>query len=154
MHIRYPLFCGFSQVVSGNGWRAAVEASGRVLAEFEDGEWWFSGVNPGGFAESGSTLGEAHARLGEAFKLVLFDFASESPSFAAFEQQVVQFVNDTNPGSEAEWLAAVADVRAGKVTTKDLQKQTAESPYWVRVARLQEPSTSENKTTQGPAVAA
>ena len=151
---RYPLFCGFRELIIGNGWAAGVEAYGRVLAEHEAGGWWFYGVNPGAISAGGSTREEAHARLREQFQLFLFDTAEEAPSFEAFRAEVDRFFRSTNAGSEELWLDAVREVRAGRVTLHELQKQAAESQISLKVDELQQMKASDNKVPEGTKVAA
>ena len=140
----YPILFGFRDLIAGNGFIAGVDLSGRaVLADEGDGFWMY-GVNPGGVAGGGSTPGEAQAEFRSAYRSVLFDIAAEAGSFEDFARQVKQLVEETNVPTLAEWQAAVAEVRQGRVDADWLPKRKAEAKIGVEVALLEHPLPSAN----------
>lgn len=143
---QYPLLCGFRGLAAGKSFIATVAASGRALATCEDdGVWWMYGVNPGGIAQSGATLQEAHKNLGATFGTYLADVAAEAENFESFHAEVERFFKATNGPTEAEWSAAVAAVRAGKINDlPGLPRAPAESYGTIQITLL---STVE----EGPA---
>src|SRR5262245_11297759 len=103
---RYPLLFGFRDLVAGNGYVAGVGiTNGRALLVDEGDGFWMYGVNPGGVAAGGKSLGEAQAEFRTAYKSVLFDLAAEARSFEAFKAEVERFVQETNNPTLAEWDA-------------------------------------------------
>ncbi len=142
---RYPLLCGFQELVMGNGFLSSVSAYGRALGVQEDDRgFWIYGVNPGAIAESGTTLREAHAKLLRSFHAYLIDVAKEALDFAAFKREVERFFGESDEESHREWLEAVALVRAKKVEIEDLPKDSADKPVWIRVIEIAKPSAKQN----------
>lgn len=113
----WPLAFCFSHPVIGNGFLAAVQIHGRLLAEVESEGVWLYGVNPGAIAASGRTLADANRAIGTTLARVLFDMAAEAPSFDAFKATVVAFFEQTDEDLAA-WTEAVARIRSGE--TRDL----------------------------------
>ncbi len=112
----HPLFFTFKEVVSGNGFLAGIIAKGRVLlAQEEDESWWIYGVQPGGFAASGSTPQEVYAEFRTAFRSILFDFAATSEKYEAFRQQVEGFFAEVNEPQAMAWTEAREAFRMGKI---------------------------------------
>src|SRR4030095_8176644 len=111
----YPVLFSLHEVVSGNGFLAGVFVQGRgsMVQEPEDG-WWLYGVEPGGLAESGESPREAHLNFAEEFKKVLFDIASDAPSFEKFKNEVERMLCQVNEPEARRWENAVAAIRAGK----------------------------------------
>ena len=92
---RYPLLLGFRDLVAGNGYIADIALSnGRALLVDEGDGFWMYGVNPGGMAAGGASLGEAQAEFRTAYKSVLFDIAAEAESFEAFKAEVERFLTE------------------------------------------------------------
>jgi hypothetical protein len=109
---RYPLLLGFRDLVAGNGYIAGIAlTNGRALLVDEGDGFWMFGINPGGMAAGGASIGEAQAEFRTAYKSVLFDIAAEAESFEAFKAEVVRFLEETNNPTLAEWDEAVADTR-------------------------------------------
>lgn len=138
----YPLFFNHGGLVAGRGFLAHVRIQGRCLLEETDEEFVsFFGVNPGGVAGQGSTQDEARRDFLEHLRLVVFDFASEALSFEHFKELVEAFVAETNRPSEAQWLEAVAAVRAGEVDRSGYSRTLpAEQPPAAIVVRVRESS--------------
>jgi hypothetical protein len=152
---RYPLLCGFQEFVPGNGFVASVAMQGRALATNEGDQWWIYGVNPGGIAESGHTLLEAHAQLRAAVRRYLSDVTRQVADFDSFKAEVERFFNETDAASVSEWDAAVADVRSGKANLDELAKVSANTRRSVKIEQLVLSSVKPAKTLdEGPAVAA
>ena len=103
-----------------------------------------TGCKPGALAGSGETLLEAYGDFRLGFKAggCLLDFAEEARDFSTFEKMVVRFFEDTDKESVSEWEAAVLEVRAGTVTSQDLnlgangktiRQESADLPRYVLV---------------------
>jgi len=146
---KYPLLCGFQEVVVAKDFIATVAVSGKALAvEEPEGGWWIYGVNPGGISASGETLQAAHAQLRETFRQYLFDVADEARGFDAFKSEVHRFFQATNQPTDEEWKEAVAEVRRGGVNLADVAKAPAESPREIEIALV------AVRNVQAPALAA
>lgn len=109
----FPLMFGFSDLVQGQGFIAQVRTEGRALMTFEDGEWWMSGVNPGGVMASGATEKEALAEFRQSYAAVLQDSASLADSFASFRSDVEAIFNSTTDEFVSQWTTAALAIRAG-----------------------------------------
>ena len=112
---RLPLFFTFQDRIFGNGFLAEVEACGRAVVECNpDGEGmvWINGVQPGGIAAGAATRPAAYGKFREAYREVLFDIAEEEATFANFKKAVHQFFHGVCRPTDAEWWAAVEQVRA------------------------------------------
>ena len=122
----FPLVFSFRDLVAGNGYVAAVEASGRIILEHDPdaGEWTLCGVNPGGIAGGAGEEKVAFADFRATFRGVLDDIAHEAANIEAFKAAVEAFVGQTNASAEAEWAALREQVRAGKLSL-DLQRVDA-----------------------------
>lgn len=142
---RYPLLFGRHELVEGNGFIARVAVSGRALLIEEDGEVWVEGINPGGFAASGESRGEALAQFCLAFQAVLFDIASEATRFEEFREEVEKFFGDTNATALREWEEAVQQVKAGKLNADWLKTRPAESQLEVEVVEVNQPAAINNE---------
>lgn len=115
--LRCPLLFTFNDRVSGNRFLADVVAHGRALAVMEgEGEVWMCGVNPGGLAAVGKDENLAYQEFRKEYTLVLHEIAEDAQTFGAFKQEVERFFNETNQPTEQDWLAAVQEVRAGRIT--------------------------------------
>ncbi len=106
-----PLIFGFNDLVMGRGFVAEVNTDGRGALALEGGEWWMSGVNPGGVAASGATEAEALANFRNAYRLVLKDSAMLANSFEDFSRDVQGIFASTTLGMIDGWKAAALAVR-------------------------------------------
>lgn len=123
----YPIFYRFTERISGDGFWAFVELSGRALAVQEaEGEWWACGVNPGAIAGQGTTIREAFSDLQQAFRNYLEDSAKEFRTFAEFRSELERFFSESDAQTQAEWDAAVAIMRAGAEAPEHLAKEASE----------------------------
>lgn len=127
--MNYPLFLSYDGAIIGNGFVAKINARAEVLASLERNGWWLFGVHPGGMAESGDTLDEAHARLGETLRLIFIDIASESESFDAFKATVKSFFDESDNTTIGDWKAAVQMVRQVGDAALKLPKISADAGY-------------------------
>ncbi len=116
-----------------------------MLTEEEDGTYWIEGVNPGGFAASGSDRGAALAAFGQELRAVLFDIAVDAQTFEAFKAEVEKFFHETSQPALQEWEEAVREVRAGKVEADWLKQRPAESPLSVDVVLIRQPKAANNQ---------
>jgi hypothetical protein len=136
----YPLLFTFADKVSGNGFLASVITHGQALAVREPEGWWINGVKPGGLAAGGTTFAEAHAEFRKAYTAILFDIAEEARDIKEFRVEVASFFREVNKPVEEEWQAAVAEVRAGRITaaaiSENLPKKPADSPRSIEVRLL------------------
>ncbi len=151
----YPVLFALNEVVSGNGFLAAIHVRGRGSMVFEGNEdWWLYGVEPGGLAESGSTPKEAHLKFVADFKEVLFDIASDAATFEAFKKETERILSEVNEPEAVRWENAVKAIRAGEANLNDpfmtsLPKWKAEDACKVIVQRLDKgaarPTPKDNK---------
>jgi len=139
----YPVMFALRDTVSGNGFLAGVTLSGRALVvREEDGKWWFYGVRPAAIAESGTTPEEAFLRFRNAYKNLLFDYASDAATFDLFRHEVESFYQQPDLEEEANWLEAFRALRSGKAAPEDpffasLPKEDPEKrPAQITVERL------------------
>jgi hypothetical protein len=125
---KLPLLFNFREALFGN--RIVVEVqirNGRALSVQESDGVWMYGVTPGAMAASGEDYATAQRAFREMFSNILKDFARESATFDAFKAVVKKFFEDTNPGYEREWKAAVEAVRRDGTEVPGLAKAPAES---------------------------
>ena len=108
-----PLMFGFNDLVMGRGFVAEVNTDGRGALALEGGEWWMSGVNPGGVAASGATEAEALASFRNAYRLVLKDSAMLANSFEEFSRDVKAIFASTTLELIDGWKAAVVAIHEG-----------------------------------------
>lgn len=141
---RYPLLFGFRELVAGNGFVAGVAIDGRALLVDEGDGFWMYGVNPGGVAAGGSSIGDAQAEFRSTCRSVLFDIAGEAESFQEFQDQLGRFFQETNRPTLAEWEDAVKAVRTGEVTADWLPKKSADSQIGLQVQLVEHPEPSVN----------
>ena len=159
---KYPLLFTLRRKVSGDDYLADITAHGRALATQEvDGSWWIYGVQPGALAGTGSTLLEAYTDFRRTFTAVLYDTAHSAASFWAFKEAVGRFFDETDGVTVQEWLDAVTEVRAGRVTAKDIplgpngiRQESAESPRYITVECIKKFRSADNVLDPTVAVAA
>ena len=142
---RYPLLFGRRELVEGDGFLARVAVSGRALLTEEDGEFWVEGVNPGGFAASGKTPGEALGEFSVAFRAVLFDIASGARDLQDFQAEVQRFFEETNVPASRDWEEGVRKVKAGQVDANWLERRPAETRIGVEVVEASGPTATNNE---------
>src|SRR5690349_16238262 len=111
---QYPIFFTLTHDVRGQAFSARVLTRGRALITFEDGQWWCSGVNPGGMTAEGETPVQAFAHFRGDLGLIYADLAAEAPSCKAFVDVVRSFVDQTNQRNLEEWKTARDRIRAGE----------------------------------------
>lgn len=139
----YPVIMTLRDSVAGNGFLASVTLSGRALFMREDdGKWWVYGVRPAAIAESGNTPAEAFSNFRNAYKNVLFDFASDAATFDYFRHEVEKFYEQLDKEEEDNWLGAFYALRSRKVVPEEqfftqLPKEDPETrPTQITVERL------------------
>lgn len=118
-----PLMFGFNDLVMGRGFVAEINTDGRGTLALEAGEWWMSGVNPGGIAASGATEAEALANFRNAYRLVLNDSAMLANSFGEFSRDVRGIFASTTQELVEEWKAAAMARRRSGPAFKGLQRR-------------------------------
>ena len=125
----YPLYFAFKQVVVGKAFRALIEAKGRVLMVKENDKYWLYGVQPGGMAASGETMGAGLQNFGTAFKNILLDIAAESQTADEFRKVVRDFFTSIDEEDANAWETARNEVRSEKTKCPDdisnLRKETS-----------------------------
>ena len=124
----HPLLFTFRDVVSGDGFLAAVTLSGRILMTQEDDKWWVYGVRPAAIAESGNFPPETFLRFRNRYREILFDIAEEQRSFESFRQEVERFFHERDFEEERKWEGALARIRSENQETPAL---FAGLPRWV-----------------------
>ena len=140
----YPLVFTYQDAVSGNGFLAGVEISGRGLAAEEDGKWWVYGVRPAALAASGETFEGAYLAFRNTYRAVLFDAAAQATGFDAFKAEVERFFNERDQAEEDRWAAAGKAIQDKKVAVQapldSLKREPPDArPVSVKVARLDKP---------------
>jgi predicted RNase H-like HicB family nuclease len=141
----YPLLFGGRELVEGDGFVSRVAVSGRALLTEEDGEFWVEGVNPGGFAASGKSPGEALAEFSVAFRAILFDIASDARNLQDFQAEVQRFFDETNVPALRNWEEGVRKVRAGQLDAEWLERRPADTRIGVEVAEVSRPAATNNE---------
>ena len=104
---KLPLIYTFHDTVNGKGFVANVTSRGRALLLVdEDGEFWLHAVHPSGWADTGSTIGEAYAVFRNSWMAILYDVASEAEDFATFREAVNAF-HRASESLHVSWKDAV-----------------------------------------------
>lgn len=124
----YPLFFSFTNTVRGTHFTATIKARGRVLMDFDDGDWWLTGVEAGGIADCGPMPNEAFTTFRVAFQRTLEQLAADASTFAEFESHAREFFADVNRTAEGQWKLALEERRAGSKTLEDPFKAVTELP--------------------------
>ena len=132
----WPLLFSHHGTILGKGFLADIEIHGRILATPEAEGIWVDGVNPGAIALGAATLNDTHVELRNTLARVFIDFAEQTASYEEFCEKVEEFFNATDPDTEHAWAAAVAAVRAGRITGPEgIQRQNAETRRYVKITR-------------------
>lgn len=150
---KLPLIFTYRDPVVGNGFLATVSVRGRALAHLEgEADVWIEGVQPGGFAGTGSSLQEAHSDFRHSFTAILIDIASTAEDFNAFEAEVQRFFAEENAVAFQEWLTAVDPTQAESLADRyDLQRVNADTtPYVLVQQKVQEQLTPQDNTAVDP----
>jgi hypothetical protein len=123
-----PLIFGFNDLVMGRGFVADVTTDGRGTLAIEAGEWWLSGVNPGGVAASGATEAEALASFRSTYRQVLNDSALLANSFEEFSRDVKAIFASTTSELIDGWKGAAVTVHEGAAAgpLKDLPRRPSD----------------------------
>lgn len=111
----YPLMFSFSQPVQGSGFAAHVHGDGRAIVEFEDGEWWCSGVAPGSLTASGTTPAEAYVAFRSLLRQLLEDLAAEAGSYDYFVRDARALLDTVNRPNARQWEEALDALQSGKL---------------------------------------
>lgn len=144
----FPLLFTYRGITIGPGFVARIDLRGRGLAVVEPDSTWIYGVTPGGLAEGGHSLDEAHRHFRETLRLVFADIAEESTSFHDFRAKATAFFNETNRETAAAWDTAVERVRASaNATLGDLPTWPAESRVYVSITLQAESSLTPRLNT-------
>lgn len=117
------LFTGFRHVVKGPSYEAVITASGRTLISEENGEWWCSGVEPGGIIVEGEGPHGAYEKFRAAFRHALEDIAEQAKSFKDFEGEVCALFH-TDDADAQRWEAALKRIQ----TERDVPEPLAKLP--------------------------
>ena len=133
----YPLIFRFSAVVANAAFRARVRGTGRALAVWEEGEWWCSGVEPGGLTEPGGSPVDAYLRFRKTLGEILGELAEECGSTERFSQRVGAFFAQRDEDDLARWHEALLMLRRGELSlTQDvarLPRETARTSAAVEI---------------------
>lgn len=152
--MNYPLFLTYQSPIIGNGFVAEITARAQLLATQEEDGWWLYGVHPGGIAESGDTLDQAHLEMRESLRLVFADFATEADTFDAFKSRVEKFFEVTDETTVAEWKDALAAIRKQGDGSLNLPRIQGEKGFFVEVVDRTQKLHGGNVTNQELAAAA
>lgn len=151
---RYPIIFGLRDLIQGDGFLAGIAVDGRALLHDEGDYIWVEGVNPGGFAGTGSNQGEAIEDFRRAYLAVVYDIASEEKSFEGLKAAIERFFHNSGDQPVRDWEAAVKDVREGKVDAPWMTRRSADTPLQIRVVEIAKPAARNNRLEKGPALAA
>ena len=144
--LRFPLLFSYRDCLFGNGFVVEVVVKfGRALCVQESDGFWMYGVNPGAMAADGESPDHAQSEFRALFSGNLKDLARESGSLDEFRAKVTEFVNDTNPGHEREWLEAVAAVRRNEIDVEGIPRAPAESQRTISVTVKRAFSATDNE---------
>jgi hypothetical protein len=122
----FPILLQFRDFVAGNGFLAHVTLDGRALLVAEgDGDHWVYGVKPGAVAGGASEASTALSEFKTQYLSVLYDIASDTPTFEAFRVQVQAFFDQTDSDGE-DWDRALEAVRKTNMSLDDLPTIKAE----------------------------
>lgn len=158
--IVWPIVFTHRGTILGNGFLANIELRGRLLAMPELEGVWLYGVTPGALSLGATTLNDASAELRDMLTRLFIDFAHEAPDFDGFKATVEKFFAESDAETEADWNAAVASVRAGRVPVPDgLPRQDADGETFINVTLkpVEQLTTMDNPLVQQearPALAA
>lgn len=145
----HPLVFTLQDVVTGCGFLAGINVTGKAVMEHEDGKWWMYGVCPGGLAASGDTPNEAFLDFRNRYKETLFDIAEECGGFLAFRNAVKEFFAE-DVQENARWDAALTILRQNEHClseefTKVPRKRPDEFQVGITIDRLEKKTASELK---------
>ena len=139
--MQLPLLFNFRQVVTGVGFIADVQVSGRALLGTELGEaeeTWITAVAPVGWAGGGTSRTAAFDDFRRGWVQVVFDIAAESTSFGDFKSKCSEFLSSAHEGFTIEWNGALEQVRAGKYEDDELPSVPADQqPVGFQIAELE-----------------
>ena len=148
----YPLIFRFEDAVSGRGFVARILTRGSILALHEDGEWWLSGVQPGGVAEVGDDFWKTQQRFRTAYRDILFQAAPEAAGFSEFKAEVDRFFAQVDEHEANEWLAIARALGQGRVRLEppfDEFEHEASLQFFVNVTQVNtagyRPAPTDNK---------
>jgi len=110
----HPLVFTLQDVVTGCGFLAGINVTGKAVMEQEDGKWWMYGVCPGAIAGSGATPNEAFIDFRNRYKEALFDLAEECTSFLMFRNSVKSFFDAEDAQEKARWDESLEILRKNK----------------------------------------
>ena len=131
---RYPIVYTYREVIVGNGYVAAVETTGRCLMEdFGNEDVWVTGVLPSGFSAGADDQQAAAEAFQREHRVALLDMVHEAPDFESFRTMVHEFHAQKSVIGQKEWWEAVAQVRAGEITSEWLEKVSADTEPKLKV---------------------
>jgi len=117
----YPILFTLRHVVRGPSFEAIVTANGRTVINFDEGEWWCNGVEPGGLIEAGDGPSVAFERFAAGFRRTLDDICEGCRDLAAFQQEAGMFFK-TDAAAEADWVAALSRIAGGSEIEEPFKK--------------------------------
>jgi hypothetical protein len=137
----YALVFTFRDVVSGEGFLAGIEITGRALMVQEDQDWWMLGVRPPGLMAKAQTPAGAYLEFRNSHKAVLFDAAASANGFDGFKAEVERFFDERDEKEEKRWEAAAEKAHEGSGTLEALfegvkREEPSARPVSARVERL------------------
>lgn len=121
----YPVLFSYRDLIMGRDFVAYVEADGRALLRKEEDCYWADGVCPGALSAGGKEISETNREFKKRYLSVLFDIAEEAETFSDFKREVEAFFNECDEQSAADWDAAHASVKEGKLTSGELPQRAA-----------------------------
>jgi hypothetical protein len=120
--LHFPLLFSCTPLIRGESFLARVKTKGRLLEVVENDGIWMYGVNPGAVAGGGLNGTDAYQDFKKNFRRVLQALADSSATFKDYKGKVEAFFGATSKPSEVQWIAAVAEVRAGRISLPGVKK--------------------------------
>jgi hypothetical protein len=145
----HPLVFTLQDVITGCGFLAGIDVTGKAVMEQEDGSWWMYGVCPGGIAGCGDTPNEAFVDFRNRYKKALFDIAEECANFLTFQKAVRGFFEEDGAES-ARWDKALEILRANEGAISEPfsnlpRKYPTDYEVGIRIDRLEKKKQSALK---------
>jgi len=119
----FPLIFRFSVVVVNERFRAHVRGTGHALAAYEDGQWWCSGVEPGGLTEPGTSPVDAYLGFRKTLGEIFEQIADDSHTVEDYARRVGQFFLHADSHDRQRWQDALESLhRRESSLTEDVAK--------------------------------
>lgn len=152
VQMNLPLLFNFQQFILGNGFIANVQMTGRAILTDEDGEVWIAGVAPAGVAGGGPDRASAFTEFRKAWGEILFDIARDAKGYGDFQLNALEFLHSRVGQLDADWSAALKEVRASDYEDPGLPKaDERQHPVRFAVSEMQpqQATADQNQAERG-----